>query len=245
MCTLSVITREDGYLLGMNRDERIERGAAEPPKERLAGDTRAIYPRDVEGGTWIGVNEYRIAFALLNWHDDAIPGRPWAKTRSRGIVIPELLRYSSLQAAQAALHGFDLTGILPFRLIGVAPAEQRMSEWTWDLGQVRSVDHAWRNRHWFSSGRSQRDADQLRGGVCAGSWEQAEAGSAAWMRSLHSSHVNGPGPFSICVHAEGVRTVSYTEIESAATAVRLSYFPGNPCSGMSEPVDVELALVAG
>ena len=43
--------------------------------------------------------------------------------------------------------------------------------------------------------------------------------SLAWMRRLHRSHVPAPGPFSICVHREDARTVSYTEIEAASGAV--------------------------
>src|ERR1043166_6394293 len=32
MCTVSFIAREDGYLLGMNRDEKLTRPAGQPPQ---------------------------------------------------------------------------------------------------------------------------------------------------------------------------------------------------------------------
>ncbi len=241
MCTLTFVAHPDGYLLGMNRDERANRGIAELPSETTIRETKAIYPRDVEGGTWIGANEHGVAFALLNWHGETAPGVPLRKIRTRGLVIPRLLQFASLPEAEAALRAFDVDGILPFRLIGVFPAEAKIREWTWDLGAIQSQDHFWRHRHWFSSGRSQQQAELLRGGACRRSWAEADAGEVAWLRRLHASHANGPGAFSVCVHTDGVQTVSYTEIEYSGSGARLTYVPGNPCQG-GEPAAYQFQL---
>ena len=79
MCTLSVITRNDEYLLAMNRDEKIARGAGVPPEIHHRNGTTAMYPSDGAGGTWIATNEYGITLALLNWNDVAF--LPWTTTR--------------------------------------------------------------------------------------------------------------------------------------------------------------------
>src|SRR5215469_14296815 len=103
MCTLSVITRDNGYLVGMNRDERIARSAGLAPEVHESGGMNAIYPSDGDGGTWIGANEYGIALALLKWNDVPSQATNAKKTRSRGLLIPVLVDFSTLLAVQAAL----------------------------------------------------------------------------------------------------------------------------------------------
>ncbi len=65
MCTFTFIPKPQGYLLGMNRDERLTREAALPPVA-VASALPAVYPRESGGGTWIGSNAAGITFALLN-----------------------------------------------------------------------------------------------------------------------------------------------------------------------------------
>ena len=50
MCTLTVVTRNDTYLLAMNRDEKISRGAGFPPEIHEFEGDKAIYPSDGDGG---------------------------------------------------------------------------------------------------------------------------------------------------------------------------------------------------
>jgi len=110
MCTLSVITQENGYLLAMNRDEKITRGVGEGPETQdLEGPetqdlngTTAIYPSDGAGGTWIAANEYGISLALLNWNDVVRRPLDIRKARSRGGIIPGLASSSRMAELQAA-----------------------------------------------------------------------------------------------------------------------------------------------
>jgi len=62
MCSLSIIPRDNGYLLGMNRHEQTARGAGLPPEVRESCGTKVIYPGG-ESGTWIGASEYAITLA--------------------------------------------------------------------------------------------------------------------------------------------------------------------------------------
>src|SRR6266700_456283 len=98
MCTLTFVANEGGYLLGMNRDEKITRGHASPPAVVESGPSRAVYPQDVEGGTWMAANDGGNAFALLNWNDVGVVHR---KVRSRGCVIPSLISAASTRDATA------------------------------------------------------------------------------------------------------------------------------------------------
>ena len=239
MCTLSVVTHDDGYYLAMNRDELVSRGAAAPPAQFDLGESRAVYPRDIAGGTWIAANNHGIAFALLNWND--VPQSGAGKQRSRGCVIPNLIRLSPSHEVKAAFDRLELKGVLPFRLIGVFPGEKIIWEWRWNHEKLESEPHQWERCHWFSSGLSDEQAALHRHAVCQNSWTEEDAGSLPWLRRLHASHVNGPGPFSLCVHRENVSTLSYTELICTALKVECNYFAGSPCTMPGIDSSVEIA----
>jgi hypothetical protein len=232
MCTLSVVARENGYLLGMNRDERIERGAGCGPEAREIDGTRVIYPTDGEGGTWIGVNEQGIALALLNWNEFPVAVNT-PKRRSRGLLIAAVLASRSLGELRAQIEVFHFEGMSPFRLIAICPAESQTCEWRWNPAGMDSLSHGWQVRHWFSSSLSDREAESLRGAACRAAWKDPDAGSASWLRKLHASHVDVPGPFSLCVHRPDVRTLSYTEIECWSAEIRMEHFVCSPCVAMA------------
>lgn len=241
MCTLSVITRDKGYNLAMNRDERLTRGEATPPSQVDLGGTTAVYPRDGAGGTWVAANNHGIALTLLNWND--VPQPSSEKVRSRGGVIPALIGLVSQDRVQEALRQLDLQDIWPFRLVGVFPAEKRMNEWRWNQQRLESQRHEWKPRHWFSSSLSDEQASAQRGAVCDNAWKEPDAGSVPWLRRLHASHANGPGPFSLCVHRESVKTLSYTEITCGFPKIECVYAEGSPCEtrALGEPVEISRA----
>src|SRR6185437_562395 len=113
MCTVTFIPDRNGYRVAMNRDERTSRPIAILPAVYEQGAIESIYPRDFEGGTWIGVNSIGNGFVLLNWNDtEALH----SKVRSRGSVIPALIGSNDTHAAQSILCSLNLRGILPFTL---------------------------------------------------------------------------------------------------------------------------------
>lgn len=227
MCTLTFVPGEDGYVLGMNRDEKITRGRANPPAVNKIAARRAVYPTDVEGGTWIAASESGIAFALLNWND-AHPSRP--RTCTRGGVIPALITSTSSQNANATLEHLELAGILPFRLVGVFPGEKRIVEWRWNQNSLDHETLGWHNRQWCSSSLSDARATTRRGISYARAQHEADAGSVAWLRRLHASHDDDDRPLSTCVHRADVKTLSYTEFVCTADVVHCNYLAGSPCS---------------
>lgn len=246
MCTLTFIARDNGYYLAMNRDERMSRGVAEPPTLVDLGGSRSTYPRDHAGGTWIAANDHGVAFALLNWNDVQPPGTTPVASRSRGLVIPALVTFSSHHDVDETLNGLNLRDTLPFRLIGVFPGEAKIVEWRWEGKHLESEAYAWGSRHhyhWFSSSLSDKQASALRGATCEKAWDEndQDAGSLPWLRKLHASHANGPGPFSVCVHRENVATLSYTEITTSKGKVECNYFCGSPCTmtGFGSSVKIE------
>ena len=241
MCTLTVVTGSETYLMAMNRDEKIARGAGALPEIHEFDGTKAIYPSDGDGGTWFATNEYGIALALLNWNDVA-PHGIHAKTRSRGRVIPALIDSRSLWDLHAVFRVPNFTGMLPFRLIGVFPSEREIWEWRWDSTQLEFQVHEWKPRHWFSSSLSDHRAGSLRGLACRDAQLESDQGSVPWVRRLHASHAGGPGPFSLCVHRSDVRTLSYSEVMVTPTSVQVGHFLGSPCTMTQiHPIEVERA----
>jgi len=242
MCTVTFIPKRHGFYLGMNRDERIARGPATPPACLESACIAAIYPRDIEGGTWIGVNQFGVAFALLNWNDVALDSNI-EKRRSRGLLIPELLSCASLQQAQARIKKLDLSGTLPFRLVAVSTESRMIQQFQWDTRTLTTEARGWELRHWFSSSLSDQEAAAKRGETCQIAQRHSEAGSLAWMRKLHRSHLGGPGPFSICVHRKEVETVGYTELICTTDQVECRYSSGSPCLAETGLHSVEICAL--
>jgi transport and Golgi organization protein 2 len=225
----------------MNRDEKITRGPGMPPEMHEFEDAKAIYPNDGDGGTWIAANECGIALALLNWNDVALRGNA-VKPRSRGLVIPALIDSRSLSGLHTVLSVSNFTGMLPFRLVGVFPSEQEIWEWRWDSTQLEFQIHEWKSRHWFSSSLSDAQAGSLRGLACCDAQHDSDVGSALWLRRLHASHGGGAGPFSVCVHRDGVKTLSYSEVVVTPGHVQMGHFRGSPCTmGQIHPIEIERA----
>src|SRR6266487_798680 len=101
MCTLIALWRSvPGYDLavGMNRDESAMR-PADPPA-LIADDPVIVAPRDRQaGGTWLGASGSGLVVALSNRR-----GRTSASARSRGKLVLDALRQTSVPAVEILLE---------------------------------------------------------------------------------------------------------------------------------------------
>jgi len=241
MCTVSFLPKSQGFCLAMNRDEKRDRFAALAPAVVDVESRRAIFPREPAGGTWISANDAGICLALINWH--RIERDPKNDVLSRGIVVRELAGKSSADEIATAMMKLPLRNLRPFRLIAIAPAETRVVEWRWNLKRLTRRNHAWRRRHWFSSGLDERRAEFERQRVCAAATNQEAAGSVNSLRRLHRSHAPERGAFSICMHRLDASTISYTEISVSRQRAKMRYKAGPSCSnGTIVTRSISLAL---
>ena len=228
MCTLTFVPAEDGYLVGMNRDELLTRPVAFPPKAFKRSGIEMVYPQEPSGGTWIACNGRGNLLALLNWNGNESYNLG-EKRRTRGFAIPALIGLSDLSTTNSHFQRMDLDGLFPFRLIGVFRNEKIVNEWRWDGAARQFLRFSWDRKHWFSSSLSDSLAEKERGGTCEAAAGEPAARGYGWLRSLHSSHDPKPGPFSVCVHRQDAATVSYTEVRCDATQISMDYLDGNPC----------------
>jgi len=103
-----------------SRDEqRTRSNELEPRWQALENGTRACWPTDPDGGgTWVAAHESGLFLGLLNLNlpeEELDPDRP-AFTRTRGLIIPELIGLKSVGDVVDAIRAMDLLGISPFRL---------------------------------------------------------------------------------------------------------------------------------
>ena len=113
MCTVTFVPSGNAVSITHNRDEKITRFKALPPKQYALNGFRLLFPKDIKGGTWVCINNYGNAAALLNGgfsHHQSNP--PYRK--SRGLILLDIAAsFDMLEAWQKT----DLSGIEPFTLV--------------------------------------------------------------------------------------------------------------------------------
>ena len=240
MCTVSFIPNPQGFFVGMNRDESVHRPVALLPEVHFCDGRQSVYPSEPAGGTWIGLNDAGLCFALINWY--AVRVRTVSGTISRGTVVKALLQASTLDESYSAMRLLPLNRVPPFRVIAIALRERAIAEFRWDQDLLLTERKLWNANHWFSSGLDESAAQAKRGEVCRQEWKKTNAGDLHWLRELHKSHLPEPGAFSICMHRQEAATVSYTEIEVEESLGVMRYHPGPLCGGSADLIERTIAL---
>ena len=117
MCTLAILRRPEHdwpVIIGANRDEMIDRPAA-PPGRHWPDRLEVVAGRDLlAGGSWLGLNDWGVAAAVLNRHGSLGPA---AGLRSRGELVLEALDHADAVAAARALGDLDPVAYRSFNLI--------------------------------------------------------------------------------------------------------------------------------
>lgn len=163
--------------LTMNRDEVLTRGPEVPPAVyRAEGGPAWMGPRDSDrGGTWIGVNEWGVTACL---HNAYLPGEslapdPGTPYRSRGEIIPELLRRGEFAAAVDWLeHGMEPGRYPSFSLYVIGREGGNQFHWRrregLEVGPIEGEWNVFSSSGWDSAEviawRERAFRDWLRGG---------------------------------------------------------------------------------
>jgi len=117
MCTLVILRRPEHMwpvIIGANRDEMIGRPALQPARH-WPDRPEIVAGRDLlAGGSWLGVNDWGVAAAVLNRHGSLGPA---PGQRSRGELVLEALDHPDAVAAAAALSHLDPAAYRTFNLI--------------------------------------------------------------------------------------------------------------------------------
>ncbi|CAN1546362.1 Transport and Golgi organisation protein 2 [Flavobacteriaceae bacterium] len=114
MCTVSFVCSNDTIIITSNRDEKIIRPSAIPPRNYKLNGKNIIYPKDPKaGGTWYVVDENGTVLVLLNGADKKHQVHlPYSK--SRGLIVLEMISSTS---PKLFWNEIDLENIEPFTLV--------------------------------------------------------------------------------------------------------------------------------
>jgi len=236
MCTVTVLPMRRGQWplrVWCNRDERRDRPPALPPEVHPAGPNRAILPVDpVSSGTWIAANNAGLVATLLNVNlrpDDyeRLPG-VGLPHRSRGLIIPPLMQFDTVERALDAVALLTPTDYAPFRLIVINRTH---------YGDVYSDGRSFAfDRQpleddplmFTSSGLGDHLVEEPRRRLFDRYFEEPVSTWTEQQAAFHR-HVWPDNPeLSVCMSRPDAKTVSLTAVEVSGTEVRLRYHPAPP-----------------
>ena len=231
MCTVTWLLQSTGYRLFFNRDELKTRGIARPPAAGELNRVKYIAPADADaGGSWIGVNEFGVAPAILNYyHAGGAKTAPGKDYISRGVLLKSLLDCREAAEALRRLQQERLENYRPFILLIFAPAAPPLA-CTWNAGKGGLKIERAAACPLSSSSFDSREVIEGRITRFRERFSGARPLTAEMLRSYHRSHEPEPGPYSVCMHREDAHTVSYSEIGVATDTIEFRYVPGSPCS---------------
>lgn len=114
MCTVTYLPGKDQqYILTQNRDEKMSRGIAHPPKKQKIGNHTLLCPTDDDAkGTWIASSEKYSSCLLNGGFTKHIPKSSYPN--SRGKIIHDLFRYDDVESF---LDNYSFAAYQPFTLI--------------------------------------------------------------------------------------------------------------------------------
>jgi hypothetical protein len=229
MCTASWIRHDTGYQLFFNRDEKLTRRKALPPRLTGHNGVRYLAPVDGDfGGTWIAANEFGVSISLLN-------GANLTGVRSRGLVVPELISAPSVAGVRDLVNTTDFAGFAPFTVVALEPGHPAaLFEWDGSRKTFRFQDErcSMLTSSSFDTEAVRASRKKEFHGVVK-SCRQVDADLLAdLLAKFHASHVPARSAYSTCMHRADAETVSFSRIRVSERKTDFFYSPAAPCLGV-------------
>lgn len=225
MCTLTVFPTARGTIVTMNRDEADSRAeAGEYLQTDETGELLRWWPIDsVSQGTWFGARADGLVAALLNRYQ----GGGAAPLRSRGLIIPWVLKEAPLSGLVSFIIDKDWQGFAPFDLVLIRAGQ--ILQCSWEEGNMW-VDRASHKEPYFLSSSSAEYEASLR--VREAAFErfiaQQEVSPEGVIENLHRrGHPDNPSLGFRMVRPER-RTKSISQAVVGAQGVEHRYLPLPP-----------------
>jgi hypothetical protein len=221
MCTVSVIARPGLLRLVSNRDELRTRPAALPPALTTIEGRSVVAPVDTaSGGTWIACSDGGLAITLLNVNLTGAP--PGVPPRSRGEIIPGLIRSRSLDDIAAAAATLDTRLYAPFRLVAVQAGASEVLEIMPSTGTVRRTPLD-APRMFTSSGLGDARVEGPRRELFDGIVVRGNGDVRARQDGFHAHRWSDRPELSVWMSRSDAWTVSRTVVEIGEREVLMRY----------------------
>jgi hypothetical protein len=227
MCTVSIVPLNNGFRLVCNRDESVSRGLAAEPQRHDFGSTSAVFPIDPDGrGTWIGVNADGLVMAILNRSAAQHSGPRSPELRSRGAIIPELLRCGGLPEVVQAARELEPTDFAPFQLVALQGRSVSTLIWNGD-GALQTTEGVPMTQPllFTSSSLGDTPVEPPRRRLFVASVINAPDSWLEGQRRFHRHQWSDRPDISVCMERSGARTVSRSTIDVTADGSTFDYEP--------------------
>jgi len=230
MCTVGLILKQHPdhpLIVAANRDESTVRASSGPIRWSDAAIPFVGGRDEVAGGTWMGLSDAGVLIALTNlWAADFRKKRPL----SRGTVVTDLLRATSLEHAAERLAKIQISQRGPFNLICADTSGRAFTACSTDELTPRWLEpgcHAISN---LPPGTPWEKTDRFVAHLSA--WTEAPDLLAHLTDTLAVHSGERTPQQSTCVHTEAnYGTVSATILlAGGSTPGILRYADGPPCS---------------
>ena len=243
MCTMTWFLTNGGYELFFNRDEQITRSRALPPSiqqhSEERGGLRYLSPTDADaGGTWIASNQSGVTVCLLN-HYQFQQISTYKNWISRGEIVREFSQFVDLKQAQRHFESFNLDDFRAFRMFVIEPSGRNLLL-VWDGHAARVEVNVTGPKS--SSSVDAKHVKSIRKTLFS-DMGLASSTRAEDFIKYHSSHYPSKSKYSVCMHRQDARTVSFSHVTVDSQNVTYRYADGSPCEAeLSSPVSIPLIL---
>jgi hypothetical protein len=250
MCTVSLIAPDRTFDVGgrsplerivFNRDERLDREIALPPRIVRGREAHSVMPVDASShGTWIAANDAGLVFALLNGDPPGVvraaPGP--ARIRSRGLIIPRLVEATSVDEVRGRLGQLLWRRYPAFRLFVFGG--DRFLDVRPRIDSLAIVERPARNRFVATaSSLRPREAARLRTRLFEGVVARPDA---ELQDIFHDERWRDCPELSVNMKRTDARTVSRTVVERFDDRIEMRYHALDLAGESTGPVSVVLKI---
>ena len=146
MCTVTFVNSKGKIILTSNRDEKVIRPSAFPPKNYIRKGKHIIFPKDSKaGGTWFALDDKGTVLVLLNGASVKHEVKSHYR-KSRGLIVLDILEHESPRDFWDIIN---LESIEPFTL--VLYQENRLFQLRWDGFLKETIELSPNENHIWSS----------------------------------------------------------------------------------------------
>lgn len=221
MCTVSFVNNNGVVIITSNRDEKVIRPAAIPPRNYCENGKNVMYPKDSKaGGTWFAVDKNGTVLVLLNGgvkkHHSLFPYR-----KSRGLIALDII--SSL-SPKDFWKEINLEDIEPFTLVLYQTGE--LYELIWDgLVKIKTVLEVTKNHIWSSVTLYPEEIRKKRSDWFFDFLKDKEEISDQDMLDFHRNTENDDSENGLIINRENVlKTLSVTQVVIKQNKGTMRYF---------------------